>query len=106
MEMRVRFRPSLYGSLRSALVQPAQVVMELTDSANEKHSGRLIPLMAEAGFLVQPRLVSQEDFSSFLNGDARASVRSIRFLPKWETANCWSSIKVEFFRLPELPLRQ
>jgi hypothetical protein len=106
MEMRVRFRPSLYGSLRSALVQPAQVVMELTDSANEKHSGRLIPLMAEAGFLVQPLLVSQEDFSSFLNGEARASVRSIRFLPKWETANCWSSIKVEFFRLPELPLRQ
>ncbi|MGZ5538361.1 MAG: hypothetical protein ACXWG0_07525 [Chthoniobacterales bacterium] len=105
VELRANFQPGVYGRGRSLLVQPAQIRIVLTDSENKEHSGRLIPGMAAAGFLVQPLLESFDDFSRYLDGTAVSSVRSIRFEPETGTAKCWSNIKVEIFRLPDLPLQ-
>jgi len=104
IELRAFFKPTLWGVLRSTAAQPARVSIVLTDAQNGHHTGRLVPTMAAAGFPVQPLLASQEDLSSFLEGRARTSVRSLRFEPEPGTTKCWSTIHIELYRLPELTL--
>ena len=105
VELRANFHPSLYGRLRTFFAQPAQMRIVLTDSRNQEHSGRLIPAMAAAGFLVQPLLETLDDFTHYLDGSALSSVRSIRFEAEPGTANSWSRIRIQLLRLPDLPLR-
>jgi hypothetical protein len=105
VELRGFFKPSIYGALRGFVVQPAQVNIVLTDRAGKEHAGRLIPSIAKAGFVVQPLLESQQDFSSFIDGRVRISVRSIRFEPAAGTAKCWSRIDMQLAQLSDLPLR-
>jgi hypothetical protein len=54
VELRGFFKPSIYEALRGFVVEPAQVNIVLTDRAGKEHAGRHIPLIAKAGFVVQP----------------------------------------------------
>jgi hypothetical protein len=103
LELRAIFKPSVYGAARSFLVQPAEVSLILTDRQHRQHTGKLIPQMAAAGFLVQPLLESQKDFADFMAARPRRLVRSIRFEPVSATGNCWSQISIQFSKLAELP---
>ena len=102
VELRAIFKPSIYGAARAFLVQPAEVSLVLTDGKHGQHTGRLIPEMAAAGFLVQPLLESEKDFADFMASRPGRSVRSIRFVPVSATENCWSQISIQFSKLPEL----
>jgi hypothetical protein len=102
VELRAIFKPSIYGAARAFLVQPAQVNLVLTDGKHGQHTGRLIPEMAAAGFLVQPLLQSDRDFADFMAARPGRSVRSIHFEPVSATGNCWSQISIQFSKLPEL----
>ena len=104
LELRAIFKPSIYGAARSFLVQPAEVSLILTDRQHRQHTGRLIPQMAAAGFLVQPLLESHKDFADFMAARPGRLVRSIRFEPVSATGNCWSQISIQFSKLAELPL--
>jgi hypothetical protein len=101
--LRAIFKPSIYGAARAFLVQPAEVSLVLTDGKHGQHTGRLIPEMAAAGFLVQPLLESDKDFADFMAARPGRLVRSIRFEPVSATGNCWSQISIQFSKLPELP---
>ena len=103
VELRTIFKPSIYGAARAFLVQPAEVNLVLTDGKHGQHTGRLIPEMAAAGFLVQPLLESDKDFADFMAARPGRLVRSIRFEPVSATGNCWSQINIQFSNLPELP---
>jgi hypothetical protein len=103
VELRAIFKPSIYGATRAFLVQPAEVSLVLTDGKHRQHTGRLIPEMAAAGFLVQPLLESDKDFADFMAARPGRLVRSIRFEPVSATGNCWSQINIQFSNLPELP---
>ena len=103
IELRAIFKPSIYGAARAFLVQPAEVTLVLTDGKHGQHTGRLIPEMAAAGFLVQPLLESDKDFGDLMAARPGRLVRSIRFEPVSATGNCWSQISIQFSKLPELP---
>jgi hypothetical protein len=103
IELRAIFKPSIYGAARAFVVQPAEVSLVLTDGKHGQHTGRLIPEMAAAGFLVQPLLESDKDFADFMAARPGRSVRSIRFEALSATGNCWSQISIQFSKLPELP---
>ena len=103
VELRAIFKPSIYGAARAFLVQAAEVSLVLTDGKHGQHTGRLIPEMAAAGFLVQPLLESDKDFADFMAARPGRLVRSIRFEPVSATGNCWSQISIQFSKLPELP---
>jgi hypothetical protein len=103
IELRAIFKPSIYGAARAFLVQAAEVSLVLTDGKHGQHTGRLIPEMAAAGFLVQPLLESDKDFADFMAARPGRLVRSIRFEPVSATGNCWSQINIQFSNLPELP---
>ncbi len=104
VELRTTFRPSLYGRLRALLVQPPVVNLVLIDDAGKSHTGRLVPSIAEAGFLVQPILETQDDLADFMEGKSGKIARAFRLEAVQGTAKCWSRITIELSRLPEILL--
>lgn len=76
----------------------------MIDDAGKSHRSRLVPSIAEAGFLVQPMLETQDDLADFVEGKPSKVVRGFRFEAAQRTENCWSRVTIELNRLPEIPL--
>jgi len=103
LELRALFRPTLYGRLRSFFVQPALLSIVLTDDQGQKFSRRLIPSMAETGFIVQPFFSTGQEFGALFDGRSPHLIRSISFASN--VSGCWSGAKIQFCWLTELPLK-
>jgi multisubunit Na+/H+ antiporter MnhC subunit len=103
VELRAVFKPTLYGLMRGFFVQPALLKMILIDDRGQEYSRRLEPSMAETGFIVQPFLESHQALAALFGGRSPHLIRSFRF--ESNARHCWSTIKVQFCLLKELPLR-
>jgi hypothetical protein len=80
--------------------------MVANDSTVRETTHRIIPGMAEAGFLIHPFLETQDDINHLMQGDARLALRSVRFEPaRTDERELWTGIHVRLYRLPEIPLR-
>jgi hypothetical protein len=102
LELRASFKPTFYGRIRAFFAQPASLSIVLTDDRGQKISCRLIPSMAETGFIVQPFFATQPEFAALFDGRPSHSIRSISFAA--DVTGCWSGARVQFCWLNELSL--
>jgi hypothetical protein len=99
------FDPSFVGRLRSLLYKPGSIHIVVTDDTGRETRHRLLPAIAEAGFLVHPFLETSEDVGLFLDAKARRTIHSVRFEPaRPDERELWAGIHVRVFELPELPI--
>jgi hypothetical protein len=103
LELRAVFKPTVYGLMRTFLIQPALLRVIVTDEQGQKYSYRVVPSMAETGFVVKPFLESQKDFAALFGGCPLRTIRSIRF--EASPSGCWSTVEIQFCWLTELPLQ-
>jgi hypothetical protein len=103
LELRAVFKPTVYGLMRTFAVQPALLRMIVTDERGQRYSHRVVPSMAETGFVVKPFLESQEDFTALFGGRPLRAIRSIHF--EASPSGCWSTVEIQFCWLTELPLQ-
>lgn len=102
LELRASFKPTFYGRLRALFLQPAFLSIVLTDDQGQKIARRLIPSMAETGFIVQPFFATEPEFAALFGGRPSHSVRSISFGSS--ASGCWSGARIQFCWLNDLSL--
>jgi hypothetical protein len=75
----VGFQPTMLGRLRSLFFRPASLWMTLETAEGKEVRYRIVPALAEAGFLINPLVETYNDILKIF-GTARAKqVRSLRF---------------------------
>ncbi|MDB6151979.1 MAG: conserved rane protein of unknown function [Chthoniobacteraceae bacterium] len=96
---------SLQGRLKRFLYKPGVVLIRLNVAAGFK-AFRLIPGVAEAGFLLSPALVTKEQFAAVMRGttspildDARVKSVVLGGEGSVEDDYEWSRARIRFFRL-------
>jgi hypothetical protein len=107
--IQVRLPLTLIGRLRSFLYKPPQVFLITTDVTGRESTWRLLPRVAEDGFLLDPLLETQADFAAYLRSQGSLTVRSIRLTAPPGQQEYWSTIwdrpVVRLFELPEVTLQ-
>ncbi|BET69640.1 hypothetical protein ASA1KI_45580 [Opitutales bacterium ASA1] len=99
------FDRSFVGRLRSLLYKPGSIQMVVTDDTGREARHRILPAVAEAGFLAHPFLETDEDAGLLFDSAARRTIQSVRFEPaRADERELWSGIHVRVYELPELPL--
>jgi hypothetical protein len=101
--LRARASPDNLGRMRSLLYKPALIGIATTDYLGRQSSWRLLPRVAESGFILAPTLASGSDLASLMRGEAASWVRSFHFEAPDGQAEFWSHVDVELFRMPGLP---
>lgn len=95
--------PTLRTRLRGLFYREPQLWITLTDDRGQSSRWRIVPRLAEYGFLVQPRLVDQSDLTAWASQAGRNWNASIAVgTPPGDTA-AWDRFSVTFHRL-SLPL--
>lgn len=79
--LRAQVRYSFIGRLRSLILRPPSVDIEVVLSSGRSGKFRLLPAVAREGFVISPALSSTPELASWLQGDRSASARAIRILP-------------------------
>jgi hypothetical protein len=80
--------------------------MTTTDDAGDSVTTRLIPPVAAAGFLIQPRLLGPPDLAAWVRGrPQRWNVRVAIGTGAGDVAS-WEQFHVNVFALPEMPLQR
>jgi hypothetical protein len=99
------FPLSWLGRLRSLLYRPPILFLVTTDSRGQEYRHRVVPAIAATGFLIQPMVLSSEDFADFMRGRGTKALRSLRFeAASADEAEFWGSGQVRFSQLPDLPI--
>jgi len=99
------FPLSWIGKLRSLLYRPPQLFLITTDSHGQEYRHRVVPPIATTGFVIQPMVLSSEDYADFVRGRGTKALRSLRFEPASAAeAEFWAPGQVRFSQLPDLPL--
>jgi hypothetical protein len=103
------------GRLRAFLYKPPLIDLTVTDDAGRQTTWRLLPRVAEDGFLLEPFLETQSDFAAYMRGHERKWLRSLRLEVPANQQEFWSAIwsrpEVRLFSLsglavsPELPFQ-
>lgn len=91
------------GRLRAFLYKPALLTLTVTEVFGRETTWRLLPRIAEGGFLLQPFLETQADFSAYLRGRGLKQIQSIRLDAPGGT-EFWQGAEVLFSALPGLPV--
>lgn len=91
------------GRLRALLYKPALLTLTVGEVTGRQTTWRLLPRVAEGGFLLQPFLETQADFSAYLRGRGLKQIQSIR-LDAPDGAEFWLGAEVRFSALPGLPV--
>jgi hypothetical protein len=88
--------PTLLGRIRNLFLQPAPINLLVTDDHGVVSRRRMIPAIAREGFIIQPLLLTRDDFNLFVQGRGAQWARSIRVVgsERW-----WSTLRVRFSRL-------
>jgi hypothetical protein len=97
---------SKIGRLRAFLYKPPIINLEVTDQSGRQTSWRLLPRITEDGFLLEPFLETQADFTAFMHGHSRQWLRSLRLkVPHGQEefwAQIWNRATIRLYVLPEL----
>jgi hypothetical protein len=100
---------SKLGRLRAFLYKPPTVHLITRDSTGRERTWRLLPRVAEDGFLLDPILENNADFAAYLRGQGSFTVRSLRLITPPGQQEYWSTIWkhpiIRLFELPEVTLQ-
>jgi hypothetical protein len=102
--LRLRAVPNGLGKVRAALYRPAQLDIVVTPYGGPPRSWRLVPRVAEYGFILAPTLADGADLAALTRGRALSWVRSFHFDAPDGQAEFWSHMDVSIFREPGLPV--
>jgi hypothetical protein len=103
--LQVRVAPSFLGRLRGALYKPATAYLVLTDDSGRERRYRIVPAVAEEGFIVQPLIESARDYGAFSRRRATRWIMSLRLeAARPSEAAFWRWGVIRLSALPELPL--
>jgi hypothetical protein len=77
-KLTLRFHPTWWGHLRAFLLRPPVVYIDLKTTDNRERRFRLVPGMAEAGFLLSPFVGNYDDVLKLYGRPGAARVISFR----------------------------
>ena len=98
-------RPSRLGWLRAAAYKSALIDLVTVDDLGQRTAWRVVPRIAEAGFLLEPLLASGSDLAAFLRGRGRVWLRSLSLECPPDQAKFWGELRIRFYTLPDLRLQ-
>ena len=101
--LRASASPNSLGRLRSLLYKPALINIVTTDYAGRRGVWRLLPRVAQDGFILAPTLFGGGDLASLMHGDALTWVRSFHFEAPAGQEEFWSHVGVELSQMPGIP---
>jgi hypothetical protein len=101
--LRAHAEPNNLGRVRSLLYKPARIDIATIDFLGERSVWRLLPRVAEFGFILAPTLTHGSDMAALMRGEASTWVRSFHFEAPEGQDEFWSHVDVELFRMPGLP---
>ncbi|HEX2099848.1 MAG TPA: hypothetical protein VHF69_04240, partial [Candidatus Synoicihabitans sp.] len=84
--------------------KPAQLQFVITDFEGRETRRRLLPRVAEEGFLIQPIIETQGDFDAFMRGHGHRWAKSVRVEAAPGEEEFWLQVRIEVYRLPDLPI--
>jgi hypothetical protein len=100
---------STLGRLRALLYKPPLINLTVTDDSGRQTTWRLLPRVAEDGFLLEPFLETQSDFAAYMRGHGRKWLRSLRLEVPANNQEFWSTIwnrpEVRLYALSERALK-
>jgi hypothetical protein len=98
-------RPNMLGRVRGILYKPALLWVATTDDQGGKSTWRVLPRIAQDGFILSPTLATGNDMAHFLRGEASSWVKSFHFEAPRDQDEFWSHVDVSVFAMPGLPLK-
>jgi hypothetical protein len=102
--IRITALPTLRGRLLGAILSTPSLRMTTQDDTSATNETRVIPSLAESGFLIQPRLTGPSDLIGWMRGKGRRwNTRLTLGTGPNDSAN-WQVFHVRVSRLAELPL--
>lgn len=104
--LRARVVPTALGRARALFYKPALITLTTTDGSGTGRTWRLLPRVAEAGFMLVPTLDHAEDLVALMRGEFASRVASFRFDAPGDQAKFWSHVEVEASAVPGLPIRE
>jgi hypothetical protein len=96
--------PNNLGRLRALLYKAALINLATTDDMGRRSVWRLVPEVANDGFMLVPTLAGGEDLASLMRGTVQTWVRSIHFEAPAGEEEFWSQVDVRLFSLPGIPI--
>lgn len=96
---------NLFGKVRAFFYKPPTIHMVVVDETGRETSWRLLPRVADEGFLLTPLLETQTDFAAYCGGRGQHWIRSLRITVTSNQAKFWMKGKcaeVRLFTLPRL----
>ncbi len=103
--LQARLELTKLGRLRALAYKAPLMQLTVTDDQGGETSWRLLPRIAEAGFVLDPLLASGADVMAFMEGDRRVGVKAMRLDCPEDQAEYWRRLEIWVFELPDLPLR-
>jgi hypothetical protein len=105
--VRIDIRRSLYGNVVAMLYRPPRVALNIVTRSGRTYSGRLLPAVARAGFLLSPVVENRESFFALASTNwqhelADLEVTSARITTdggRGVTSQYKSPVRVRFYRL-------
>jgi hypothetical protein len=101
----IEAQPSVLARLRALVYRPPLLHMTLTDDRGSMVVARVVPAIAAAGFVIQPRLLDHADFVAWLNGEEQHWNRRLVLGTGAGEPDAWIRFRVKVLRVPELRLR-
>lgn len=101
--MEVRSSLSALGHLRSLLYKPPLLFLT-AENESQRGTLRLVPGIAEAGFVLQPFIADQTDLRAFLRGESVRRARRVQFDASAGQERYWGSFNVRVSRMDSLPI--
>ena len=80
------------GRVRALLYKPPQITLVVTDEHNQQHSWRMVPRLAEYGFMLAPCIQDGADMASLLRGEQGLWIKSFHFQSPQVEDEFWSHI--------------
>jgi hypothetical protein len=91
--------PTRLGRLRALLYKPARLTLTVEEVTGRQTTWRLLPRIAEDGFLLTPFLETQSDFAAYLRGRGRKQIRALRLDAPDGGGEFWKGAEVRFHAL-------
>ncbi|HEY4988331.1 MAG TPA: hypothetical protein VII09_00915 [Opitutaceae bacterium] len=102
--LRARAVPNNLGRMRALLYKPARIDIATTDVLGRTNVWRLLPRVAEGGFLLAPTIAGGGDMAALMTGQSGTWIKSFHFEAPGGQEEFWSHVDVQLDRLPGLPI--
>jgi hypothetical protein len=102
--LRARVIPNNLGRVRALLYKPARIDIATTDVLGRQGVWRLLPRVAEGGFLLAPTIAGGADMAALMKGRSGTWIKSFHFEAPAGQEEFWSRVEVKLDRLPGLPI--